>query len=81
MRNEARTRIAVDHPGFAAADKFGAYQGEVVSIGYFAHKLTTPFPVFFVLCLPLFPVIRGLVPALVDNLLDLFLFPGRLFFG
>src|SRR6202047_855102 len=80
VRHEARTRLAINHPGFAPANQLCSHQFEVVGVGHFAHKLAPVLAIFLFLSFSLFTGALGFILVLVDNLLDLLFFLGCVFF-
>ena len=74
MRLIARPRISIDHIRLAPIELLSPHPAEVVSIGHFLYKLSALFLFLLGLLLPLTPVMFTFILALVDDLLDFFIF-------
>ena len=72
-------RLGIDDPGGTPRDGFGSYKLEIEGIGYLPDKLSIVLAFLERFLFP-FPAVRfRFIPVLFDDLLNFFLFFGRLF--
>src|SRR5271165_3055463 len=81
MRLVARTRLGVDDPGLAPSHQLRTHELEVVGVGDLMNELAALLTFFLFFFYPLLVVTLGFVLVLIDDLLDLLFFFGRIFLG
>ena len=77
---EAGTWLPINDPSLASTHLLGSYQFEIVGIGNVMHELAAIFALFYFFLFALLAFLIRFIFALVNDLLDFFLFFGR-FFG